>query len=140
MEGLVKVTYVSEWDHTRLVKTKAIFNWNTGEVTDIEVSNEDVEGIPTRQYIEFEDGTELDIDEDRLDYSETDETFVAHDVVISSDKTERGYIIGEDEEADCGVESCTGTNHKVYWRDGQVTICCSKGMAVDSNDVFHIIG
>lgn len=130
MEQLVNVTFVSEWNKEKLVKSSAMFNWETGEVYNVEISNEKVQGLPTRVYIELIDGTELDLDEENI---------VEHDVIISSDKTERGYILGEEEEADCGVESCTGTNLKAYWRDGETTIVCSKGLSVDSNNIHYIL-
>lgn len=136
-EVLVEVTFVSEWNHNDLVETKAKFNWNTGEVVEVESSDEEIEGTITRQYIVLSDGTELELNNE--EFEEDTDIFVENEVVLSSNGKERGYIIGEDDEADCGVESCTGTNYRVIWKDGEISICCGKGLTSVRENTYQIM-
>jgi hypothetical protein len=136
-EALIDVTFVSEWNHIDLVETKAKFNWNTCEVVDVEPSKAEVEGTITRQYIVLPDGTELELDSEM--FEEESDVFVQNEVVLSFNGEDRGYIIGDDDEADCGVESCTGTNYRVYWKDGEISICCGKELSSVAENIYQIM-
>ena len=138
MSNLLNVTFVSEWVHDTLVKTSAKFNWDLGEVTDIEASPIEIDGMVTRQFIEFEDGTELDLDEEA--YNEDGKTIVGNAVVLSVGQEERGYVIAEDDNADCGVEGCTSSSYLVYWQNGEKTVCCQAGLDSIRENTYHILG
>ena len=54
------VTYVSEWDGGTKICTKAEYDPQTKNVTNIESSDADGLDVLEREYIELPDGTEID--------------------------------------------------------------------------------
>ena len=47
--------------------------------------------------------------------------------IISSNGEEEGKAY-KDEELYCEVEGCSGSQYITEWEDGEITICCSKGL------------
>jgi hypothetical protein len=59
-KNIVNATYVSVWDGGTEIRTKCRFNTQTNIVSDIEQSDVGGVDILDREYVELEDGTEID--------------------------------------------------------------------------------
>lgn len=52
--------------------------------------------------------------------------------VYASDRSERGYA--SEAEADCPCGGIGACNLRVYWRDGDQTECCTRGMDSEGDE------
>lgn len=59
--------------------------------------------------------------------------------VWTNDKSQKGRIMAELGDADCGVESCTSTVYLVKWPDGEETECCAGGLGELENGDLYIV-